>query len=266
MSVGGGTHKILMQEALEGSKTQLLQHDRLSAALREHTSDKTARLFYGNSIKQSTERAIGSNTTSKHLKKWFVELSLVHADLMARVRGDAAPTPERHVVPDYVPSRIGEVEVSYSLEDSHYINITETDSSFTFHVHCPGHIETPILSFESRWHPFWSLPLKTSLFVSMFGLSSETPLIGIKDMAQKFSPAHFRTDLTAVEVMDAVASCKSPGEQMRILRYIGFNDIEINTIIEHAHRIPIYRHLQEVSDYTGLDDISKCIVTDRLRS
>jgi hypothetical protein len=231
------------------------------ASLNGKLGDYT-KLAYSRSTQGAAEKAIGTQTSEKHLKKWFDEKAMVRAGLISSSRGsEKVPEPEETeslILNDTM--RIGDIRIRWRFESDIYLKFKH-DKKHKVLMYIKH--ANPIKEYGYRWHPFWSQPTCMKMLLAFTGVHARRDVLTIKDLTAKFSPHRFRADLHAEDVMGLLKKIPHH-EHSSALSFIGFDQHEIEEMQRHIPKISLYEDMSELDEYSGMDDSIKCAATDRI--
>ncbi|AAZ94042.1 VP2 [Micromonas pusilla reovirus] len=221
-----------------------------------------SKLAYSRSTQGAAEKAIGTQTAEKHLKKWFDEKAMVRAGLISVARGAAdAPIPEETeslLLNDTM--HVGKVRIAWRFDNDIYLKFKHDEKH---NILLFNKAMNPVKEYKYRWHPFWSQPKCMKMLLAYTGVHARPNVLTIKDLTAKFSPHRFRADLHAEDIMGLLK--KVPTHmQAQALSFVGFDSHEIEEMQKHIPKIHLYEDLSELDDYSGMDDSVKCAELDRI--
>jgi hypothetical protein len=117
-----------------------------------------------------------------------------------------------------------------------------------------------LTTYQSLYHPFLSRSLPSRLLCQLFGLSTSDRTVNsrLDEIYSRFSPAHFRVDLSAKAVAEVMMRT-SADRRVEVLRTIGFTPEEIPPILLASQQLLILKDVDEGTKYGSLPDIAQCI-------
>jgi hypothetical protein len=265
-----------LRARLESVSKAFIERDRATdsvAALfrlqRTHGTDVNKNVsHYSEWVERSAEKAMGEAAVERVFNKDFKEQALINAGYIPKRRDDPKPTLEMDPVEKYTGVRIGGYNLSFRMSRDYILKCSRISPRsygvfpYQFEVHS-SHLTQPWVT-TFKWHPYWSRSRHLNLLLSFCGVQTGRSVISQQDLKQKFSPSHFRPDMTADEVINAVRGAPDGGAQ-DVLSVIGFSREEIVTLLPHVREIGIYNDLAQVNEYTGLDEILQSIDVSVIR-
>jgi hypothetical protein len=265
-----------LRARLESVSKAFIERDRATdsvAALfrlqRTHGTDVNKNVsHYSEWVERSAEKAMGEAAVERVFNKDFKEQALINAGYIPKRRDDPKPTLEMDPVEKYIGVRIGGYNLSFRMSRDYILKCSRISPRsygvfpYQFEVHS-SHLTQPWVT-TFKWHPYWSRSRHLNLLLSFCGVQTGRSVISQQDLKQKFSPSHFRPDMTADEVINAVRGAPDGGAQ-DVLSVIGFSREEIVTLLPHVREIGIYNDLAQVNEYTGLDEILQSIDVSVIR-
>jgi hypothetical protein len=260
------SRKVLLESTRVESSGGSVSRDISKTAIDNNITDNYEHMAYTLSVHGAANRAVGTQTTEKHLKKWFVEKALIESGMISHKRG-AEPSEAREFkmksrlnLDENV--RLGNYIVSWSFDSNTYLKVGEKGKTKerVFKLFVNGDFRE---DFGFMWHPFYSQPQCMKMLLAFTGVHAGKNVLTIKQLTAKFSPHKFRSDIHAEDVIGMLE--KFPSHKARsVLLYIGFSSDEATSLSQWISSIPLYKDLSQVDEYSGLDDSIKCADTSRI--
>uniref|UniRef100_A0A2V0RIW5 RdRp n=1 Tax=viral metagenome TaxID=1070528 RepID=A0A2V0RIW5_9ZZZZ len=228
---------------------------------------------YYDAVKNAGMDAIGNVLREKRLAPKFKEKALMRSGYISSKANRTVKPSERTQIMSSLHTgiRIGSTTITYSFDKSPFImylpysrtkDASQQFDSTKFHLqNSNGSISQ---SYDTHWHPYYSQPLHARLLLALTGIHGGTDKTKVKTHLEIFSPSHFRNDLTPEAVIRGIQSLKRKGQESltrNYLRFVGFQDVEIERILRNKENIHLYEDLDDATEYSSLMDIAKSCST-----
>jgi len=203
--------------------------------------------------------SVGDVLVNKHLRPLFREKALIKSNYIARSLTGTPEQQELSPASTHEGFRAGRRLIRFGFSTTYTLSIPQKGTE-TFDLYQDGKLE---MRFKQHWHPYYALPRHYRMVLSLFGVTAEShSAIKIKTFMNKFSPGHFRSDLTAEEVVNALKRTKTKEDQIALMEVIGFTNDEISERLHFVKDIPLYEDISKADEYSSVPDIVKsCAVT-----
>jgi hypothetical protein len=268
--VGGIEASASLGSLKTSASSKLLESNRMLASgvitnkFKEHVSSIGYDKYnYVQSIERSAEMATGGVLRDKHLAPKFREKALIAGGYIGKSLGEQPLSDKKQLSSMHAGFRIGERVINYSFSSQYILKLTSAENR-TFKLLDVINGGEPITAFREFWHPYFYMPRAYRQVLSLLGVHTSREQLNVKSFLQKFSPAHFRNDLTAEEVIRALKKIDKP-YVMPFLKYVGFTDNEIDVIISDISSIYLYEHITDAKEYASTPDIIKSCSAHRIQ-
>jgi len=258
-SVGGMETSHTLQDLLRGAKKRLLEPDRVprtitKSALSAFEAKGLAKYKYEDSVENAASMAVGRTLTTRHLRKQFIEQALIKGGYVGRTLTSKPDARVRKAASTHTGFRIGPMTIEYSF--SSLLMLLPRNNSERFDVIDPDTGAT-LQSWKVKWHPYAVLPYSLRMLACLLGVHATGEQLSIKTFVQKFSPAQFRSDVTAEEIMSALMKLPDTQTRSQFLQFVGFTGSRIPELLASAKDIPLYEQLSDADEYSSTPQIAK---------
>jgi hypothetical protein len=230
-------------------------------------SDAARDTVYNFSIRRGAEIAIGSQIVDKHLQPKFKEKAMVEAGQISDGRRNQMA--ERVMTNSTIHDgfRVGADIYRFSMSSPsrdpsvkcYCIQLPHTShGTFDLIEYSSSDPKGRVMrSFGQKWHPYFYMPTPSRMLLSLLGINTESNQFSPRSPLKAFSPGHFRSDLTAEEVIDHVKKLPTPDDKLTYLRMVGFNDDEVGRLANKLPNLRLFEDLSEASEFSSAPDIIK---------
>jgi hypothetical protein len=218
---------------------------------------------YNRSVERSAEMATGGVLRDKHLAPKFREKALVEGGYIGKALGEQPLSTKVRMSTTHEGFKIGERTIRYSFSKRYILKLTSANNR-TFKLMDVIEGGDPVVALREYWHPYYYMPVAYRQILALLGVHTSKEQLHVKSFLQKFSPAHFRNDLTAEEVIRALKKIDKP-YVIPFLKYVGFTDNEIDVIISDISSIYLYEHITEAKEFASTPDIIKSCSAHRVQ-
>jgi hypothetical protein len=226
----------------------------LFAKVQKSVPDQLSRLSYLNSIHNGAKMSVGDVLVNKHLRALFREKALISSKYIATTLTGKPEPQELKPASKHLGFRVGNSVIKFGFSHNRVIMLPRRSGDVYTVMDGPNVLQ----KLPQRWHPYYALPRHFRLVMGLFGVTpSAHSQIKIKTFMNKFSPGHFRSDLTAEEVVNALKRTKTKEDQIALLEHIGFTTDEISSMLHHVKDIPLYEDFSAADEFSSVPDIVK---------
>jgi hypothetical protein len=211
--------------------------------------------------------ALGNMLRDKRLNAKFKEKALIEGGFIGTSADQTfIPNIKKVGVSSHESIRIGNTRIMYSFDTDFVLLLPDTISS-TFSLRNLAGLT--ISEYEQFWHPYYSQPLNVRCLLAFTGIHGGDDRLRIKSHMGKFSPSHFRRDLMPEHVMHGIDRVrKENGNVREYLKFVGFtsegDNNEVEAIMQHIHKMGLYRDLSVADEYSSVFDVVKSCSTRQI--
>jgi hypothetical protein len=264
VNIGGVTEAHDLNDLRKGAQAALLDDaryrndqdyiDKLHRRIAPSLKNEAVRLSYLNSIANGASMSVGDVLVNKHLRPLFREKALVEANYIASTLTGAPKQQELTLSSTHAGFRVGSRTIKFGFSTTFRLKLPRNQRD-VFTLEEKGIEKAP---FGQHWHPYYAMPRHYRMIMSLLGVTpAASSQIKIKTFMSKFSPGHFRSDLTAEEVANALKKLDTKEKQMSLLEHIGFTPEEIKERMPYVKEIALYEDLSTSEEYSSIPDIVK---------
>jgi hypothetical protein len=251
-----GARRVLLDEKRFRQNQKYV--DNLHKRAAANVGNGASHLSYLNSIENGASMSVGDVLVNKHLRPMFREKALIKSNYIASTLEGKPEPQEMKMSSTHTGFKIGSQIIKFGFSTKLRLQIPKR-SNENFILYEGSQIK---LQLPQKWHPYYGLPRHYRMTMSLFGVTpSAQSQVKIKTFMNKFSPGHFRSDLTAEEVVNALKKTKSKEDQIALLEHIGFTQEEIQARLHFVKDISLYEDFSTAEEYSSVPDIVKSCAT-----
>jgi hypothetical protein len=239
----------------------------LMRRVKSELKDSARDTIYNYSIRRGAEIAIGSQIVDKHLQPKFKEKAMVEAGQISDGRRNELSERVMTKSTTHEGFRVGTDVYTLSMSSpsrdpqhmSYCIRLpSKSNEEFELIEYSSSDRSGRVMRrFPQKWHPYFYMPTPFRMLLSLLGMNTESNQFAPRSPLQAFSPGHFRSDLTAEEVIDHLKHIHGSDEKLAYLRLVGFTDDEVSRLASKLPNLRLFEDLSEASEFSSAPDVVK---------